>query len=161
MKNLNATYKGLLTGGLMIFFSILIFLKKDSIDNPLIYIVYCTYIAGIIWTLLIFKSSADHKSFKLFFSEGLKCFIVGTLLIVIFTWFFYRYNTTFRDSLLKTYRNDLINQKNRTPTEIEDKILDAKGKFLIIRTFIAILGYLVVGTLTTIIGSAFLSQKKV
>jgi hypothetical protein len=161
MKDLSATYKGLITGALMIIIAIIIFFTKGNIDNPLIYLVYGTYIAGIIWTLLLFKKSpAENKSFKYFFSEGFRCFIVSTLLIVIFTWIYYRYNTTFRDEMLRNLRTDLVDQKNYTITEIEDKVSQAKKMFLTIRTFIAILGYLVIGSLTTVIGAAFLSQQK-
>ena len=65
MKNLTATRKGILTGLIMIGFSLLIYYSKGNFENGLQYVTYAMYIAGIIWTLIAYQqSSSENKTFN-------------------------------------------------------------------------------------------------
>ena len=89
MNKLSATYKGLVTGIMMIIISIGIYFYKGNFENNLQYITYFTYIAGILWTLIIYKKSGEEiKTFKNYFTQGFKCFIVITFMMVVFTFIF-------------------------------------------------------------------------
>ena len=162
MKNLSATYKGLITGLLMVLISVGIYFYRGSFENKLQYITYFVYVAGIVWALIGYKQSgAEPKTFKSYFSQGFRCFIVVTLIMVVFTWVFLMMNPALKQEMATQYRADLIKQGNYTPPEIDKMVLKAKDYFITMLTSMAIFGYLVIGALVTLIGSAFFSQKKV
>lgn len=161
MNNLSATYKGLVTGLLMIAISLGIYYTRKNFDNGLQYITYSVYIAGILWTLFAFKQSGnEQKTFKNYFSQGFRCFVVVTLLMVAFTWIFLKANPALKEEMAQNYRADLVKAKNYTPAEIDTMVNTGKEYFVVMLTSMAIFGYLIIGALVTLIGSAFLSQKK-
>ena len=161
MKKGISTWIGLITGLLMIAISLAIYYYKRSFENNFEYVPYLIYIAGIVYALNRFKSSpADNKSFKNFFSEGFKTFIVVTLLMVVFTWIFLKANPGFQDQIVESKRESLIKDGQRTLPEIEEKMKIAKQNFITYFTAGAILGYLAIGSLATVIGSLFFSQQE-
>ncbi|MDB5201248.1 MAG: hypothetical protein JWQ27_657 [Ferruginibacter sp.] len=158
---LSPTYKGLIVGALMIIVSLLIYKFRGNFDNNLQYIAYFLYIAGIVWTLVDFhRNPAGDQSFKHYFSQGFKCFIVITLLMVAFTYIFLKMNPSFREEMGNNYRNELVKKGNYTPQEIDTMVLKAKDYFVTMLTSMAIFSYLVIGGLVTLIVSGVLSQQK-
>ena len=161
MKTLSATYKGLITGTLMILISIGIYFYRGSFENKLQYITYFVYIAGIIWTLMGYKKSdATAKTFKSYFGQGFRCFIVITLMMVLFTWVFLMLNPGLKEEMAQNYRADLLKAGNYTAPEIDTMVVKAKQYFTTMLTSMAIFGYLVIGSLVTLIAAGFLSQQK-
>lgn len=160
MKPDTATKKGLLTGIVMILVSIAIFYTKGNFDNKLQYITYSVYVAGIIWALLDYSRLEDtaHK-FGRYFSQGFKCFIVVTLLMVIFTAIFLFSHPQLRDEMALVHKTDLLKTGNYTNHEIEEKIAMAKKSFFPAMLMATIFGYLVIGAMVTAIASGFLIQK--
>ncbi|HMT97214.1 MAG TPA: DUF4199 domain-containing protein [Ferruginibacter sp.] len=161
LKNISATQKGLITAAVMIVISLLIYYFKGNFENGLQYITYFVYIAGIVWALLAFRySDKENKSFKNYFSEGFKCFIVVTLLMVLFTFIFLKLNPSLKDEMAVHYKADLVKTNNYTPAEIETMVVKAKDYFVTMLVSMAIFGYLIIGALVTVIASAFFSQKR-
>lgn len=160
MRTLNATKKGLVTGSLMIICSILIFLAKGSFQNNLQYITYLLYVGGIIWTLLDFRKESTSQKFKNFFSQGFKCFVVVTFLMVLFTIGFILLNPEVKEEMALTLKAEMIKGKNLTPNEIEQKIQSAKKFFMPAFIMTTVFGYLLIGVVFTTIGSGILAQKK-
>jgi len=161
MTNISARNKGLITGAVMIIISICIYLFKKNFDNGLQYIVYTTYVAGILWTLFTFKKQTGNTAtFKQYFSEGFKCFIVVTLMMVLFTLVFILMHPELKDEMAAFMRTDYEKSKDMTAADIENKIETAKKMFLPGYLMGAVFSYLVIGTLITVIGAGFLSSKK-
>lgn len=161
MKNLNATAKGLLTGAIMILVSIGIYFYRGSFENKLQYITYAVYIAGIIWTLLdLRKSGSQPLTFKNLFSQGFRCFVVVTFMMVLFTWLFLWFNPGLKEEMAVQYRSDLQSKGNYTAIEMDEMVAKAKEYFVTMLVSMAVFGYLAIGALVTVIASGFLSQKK-
>lgn len=161
MKNLNATYKGLLTGAIMIVVSIGIYFYRGNFENKLQYITYAVYIAGIIWTLLDFrKSGTQPATFKNLFSQGFRCFVVVTFMMVLFTWLFLWLTPELKEEMAVQYRSDLQSKGNYTVTEIDDMVAKAKEYYVTMLVSMAVFGYLAIGALVTVIASGFLGQQK-
>jgi hypothetical protein len=154
---ITATYKGLLTGALMIATSLLIYATQKSFDNNLQYTVYLLYLAGIVWTLTAFAKTQDGPvKFGKLFAEGFKCFIVITLLMVLFTIIFLKAHTEFKEQMAVGYKAELQQQKNYTPKEIEEMVQKSKSYFVTMLTSMAVFSYLVIGALVTAVTSALL-----
>ena len=161
MKNISARNKGLITGAIMILISIGIYLVKKDFDNSLQYIVYATYIAGILWTLIAFKKEAgDTSTFKTYFSEGFKCFIVVSFLMVFFTLVFILLHPELKEQMVAMMRADGVNRKDMTAVDIENGIAVAKKTFLPMRIMGAIFGYLLIGSVITLVSSFLFMRRK-
>lgn len=161
MRKLNATTQGLITGLAMIAGSMLIYRLQGNFDNNLQYIVYAMYIAGIIWAITHFKKhSSQKKNFKNYFSQGFKCFIVVTLLMVGFTWIFMVLNPGMEEEMAVNYRADLEAKKNYTAAEIDSMVAKASEYFTPMLISMAIFGYLIIGALVTVVASLVISKRE-
>lgn len=161
MKNLSATKKGLITGLIMIAFSVFIFKQYGSFDNNLQHVVYLLYLGGIVWTLIDFSKAQDgNTKFGKYFGEGFKCFIVVTLLMVTFTIVFLKMHPEFREEMAVNYKAELIKQGNRTAKEIDEMVNASKSYFATMLTSMAVFSYLVIGALITAVTSAVMMQLK-
>lgn len=145
----------------MILTSLAIYYAKHDFDNGLQYIVYTTYVAGIIWTLFTFKKEkGSNAGFKQCFAEGFKCFIVVTLLMVLFTLAFILMHPELKEQMAVSMRADYANVANLTPVDVENKIDAAKKFFLPGFLMGATLSYLFIGALISVIGAGVLSRKR-
>jgi len=145
----------------MVAMSIAIYVAKHNFEGGLQYIVYSTYVAGILWTLFTFKKETGGEAvFKQYFAEGFKCFIVVTLLMVLFTLAFLLMHPEMKEQMATLMRADYANAPNLTPVDIENKIDSARKMFMPANLMGAILSYIGIGTLISVIGAGFLSVKK-
>ena len=157
---LSATYKGLITGAVIIGLSVAIYYFKGSFDNNLQYITYTVYVAGIIWALVDYsKSATGEKTFKNLFTQGFKCFIVVTLLMVVYTWVFLKMHPAMKEEMAVKYRSEMEKTGNYTAAEIDKQVALAKQYFVTALLSAAIFGYLLIGSCVTAIGSLFLKKS--
>lgn len=137
-----------------------VLLKKQPTGLPQ-YLIYLIYTVGIVWTLLSFhKSNTVVSTFKIYFSEGFKCFIVVTLLMVIYTFVFFKIDHTYQDAMASQLRQDLVKTGNATPAEIDKQVTTMKANFALLYTGGAVFFYLFIGALVTAVTSAFITSKK-
>jgi hypothetical protein len=160
MKYLTPTIKGLITGIVMVLLSMSIYYYRGSFENGLQYIVYAVYVGGIVWTLSSFRNSdAETKNFKTYFSQGFKCFIMVTFIMVAFTWIFLKMNPSLGTAMGENYRADLVKKGNYTTAEIDRMVITAKQYFVVSLVSVAIFGYLVIGAIVTTITAVFFSRR--
>lgn len=160
MNNISARNKGLVTGAVMILISIAIFFIKSNFDNNLQYITYTVYVAGILWTLFTFKKQTENTAtFKQYFSEGFKCFIVVTLLMVMFTLIFLLMHPEMKEQMATIMRTEISKLKDVTPLDIENRVATAKKAFIPSILIGAVFGYLAIGALISVIAAGFLSSQ--
>jgi cbb3-type cytochrome oxidase subunit 3 len=162
MKNISATYKGLVTGGLMIVACIVCYFGlKIPFNSKEQFIILAIYSAGIVWSLVTFKAAAtEEKKFKDYFQTGFKTFIVVTLLMVVYCIVFYNFNTGIRDAWIADNNQMLLKEGNHMPAEIAENAKKMKSIFLPMMVGINLFKYLIIGVLITVITAGFLSQKK-
>ena len=156
---LSPTVKGLITGACMIASSVGIYYYKGNFQNNLQYITYTMYIAGILWTLGDYSRKGNSRTFKNLFTEGFKCFIVVTLLMVAFTWIFIKINPGMKDEMAMKYKTEITTQGNYTRAEIDKRVNQTREYYLTGMTAFAIFGYLLIGSIFTVIGSFFLRKE--
>ncbi len=161
MNKLSATTKGLIAGILMVIISIAIYLVKGNFENNLQYITYAVYVAAILWALNDFKNSdAENKSFKEYFSTGFRCFIVIVFIMVLFTFIFTKIDPSLKEQMAVQYRAELSGKENYTSAEIDGMVQKAKDYYNIMLTSMAIFGYLVIGSMVTVLASLFFVKQK-
>ena len=160
LKNLSALQKGLITGVLMIVLALSFFYSHLPFDSPFQYVIYVAYTFGIVWTLFDFAKNGNHSNkFGEFFSQGFKCFIVVTLLMVVFTLVFNKLHPEFKDMMGDAYRKDLVSKGNKTPPEIEVAVKQAKDFYIVMLVSGAIFAYLIIGAVVTLVTTFMLRRR--
>lgn len=161
LKDLTPTKKGLITGLLMVALALFFFyVIKMPVNQKEQYVLFSVYIAGIAWSLYSYKqSAAEDKKFKSYFSTGFKTFIVVTLLMVLYTFIFFKFNTDYREAGIAENNALLLQQGNHTPAEIESNANQLRQIFMPVMIGITTFKYLILGALVTAIASGFLSRK--
>ena len=161
MNQLSSTKKGLITGALMVIISMIVFKFMQSFDNNLPYVSYGIYTAGIIWSIITFAMAAENKlKFVQFFAEGFKCFIVVTLMMVVFYILFIYFHPELKDAAAIQLKAGLLAEKDKTPQEIDEILLRYKKNYITGITSITIFGYLIIGALISSLTSAILLARQ-
>ncbi len=161
MTKLSPLVKGLITGAAMIVVTIMLLLTNQSPDAGTAYIIYGIYAAGVIWTLISYSRSPEYQhKFGSIFGQGFRCFIIITLMMVIFTGIYSKMHPEMAKASSELYREDLVKDKNKLPPEIDKKVNDYRENFTASLVSTAIFGYLVVGVFFTAAGAAFLLIRR-
>jgi Protein of unknown function (DUF4199) len=163
MKYLSPKYIGLITGGIMICVSLIMFyILKYPDTGKVKTICYTIYTIGIVSTLFFYKKLNIHaeKSFKDYFSTGFKMFIVVVFLMAIFTFVFYKINPQILENALIEINKFNAQNPNKTPNEVVENSNKLRNIFIPMTLLTNIILYLIIGGLITLIGAGFLSQKK-
>ena len=162
MKEINATKKGIILAVLLIVLSLLLFyVFKYPENGKSQYAVLGLYIAGILWSLISYKKIAPtDASFKDFFSTGFKTFIVVTFFMVIYTFIFYKFNPQILENAIIENNSLVKKEGNRTTAEIEEIANKLRNIFMPMMLAVTTIKFLILGSLISVIGAGFLSQKK-
>lgn len=162
MKNISAKYIGLITGGIMVLVSLLMFYQFHFPDTGVVkYVCYSLYTVGVIFSLINFKNNnTSEKDFKDYFSEGFKTFVVVCLIMALFTWIFYKMNPQIFDKVIEEINKINSLDKNKTPQEVIENGEKIRSVRIPMMVAVNTIMYMVIGALVTLIGSGFLSQKK-
>lgn len=163
MKQLKPQHIGLITGVVMIVALLVAFYKLHiPFQSKFQWVVYTVYSAGVIWSLLSFhQSKQPAKKFKDYFSEGFKMFIAVVLLMVVYTFVFVKMNPQILDSFIETNNKVLTQEGNRTQAEITENAAKIRSYTPLVMTMGAMIIYLIIGALVTLVGAGFLSQKNI
>ena len=160
MKPISATKKGLLISVALIASSLITFyLLKMSERGESQYITLSIFIAGIVWVLYTFKQKNPGSSFKAFFSEGFKSFIVVTFIMVLYTFVFYKFNPQILDNAILENNAIIQTDGNRTAMEIAENTKKIRNIFMPMMLSINTIKYLILGSLISVVCGGFFSQK--
>jgi uncharacterized membrane protein len=158
---LTAAIKGLITGVLMIIVSLIAYtVLKLPINQKEQYILYAIFTLGILWSLFSEKNNSTLVSFKDYFEIGFRTFLIATLVMVIFTFIYFKINSSYVDTLIAENNKLLVAEGKHTPVEIEENAKNIKKMFLPSLMIAATFKYLILGALVTAIGAGYLNQQK-
>lgn len=162
MTKLKPQQIGLITAALMIAASLFAFYGlKLPVESNFQFLVYTIFIAGVWWGIFSYhKSEAENKKFKDYFSAGFKTFVIVALLMAVFAYVFFSFNTGFRDARIAENNKLIVAEGNHLPREIEENAKQLKKLFMPIMVSSAMFRYLIIGALITAVSAGFLSQKK-
>jgi Protein of unknown function (DUF4199) len=161
LKKLSPAFKGLITAAVMIAVFLVIYYSGKDADARLQYMVYILYALGIAWTVVAWRQSpAFTGKFGDVFSQGFKCFIVVTLVIALFYGIFNYQHPEFAEETSIAYKEKLIKENLKLPTEIESEVATFKKQYNLKLVSGAIFGYLIIGAGVTAVLSALLTKRK-
>jgi hypothetical protein len=162
MTRISPALKGLITAALMIANVLVIYAAGENADPRLQYLIYALYGGGIIWTLISYRRSpAFTGRFGGLFNQGFRCFIIVTLVMVMFTGLFSYLHPEFAEESGEAYRISLQQQKdgNRTPAQVMEEVADYKKQYTLRLVSVSIFGYLIIGVVVTAVASLFLMRR--
>lgn len=153
--------KGLITGLLMTAVTLGVYYSNQPPGSPIQYVIYLIYGLGIIWTLLAFRRSSSFTGkFGDLFSQGFRCFIVVTLVMVVFTFAFNKMHPEFAEESAQAYKEIQVKQKDKFPADIDNEVASYKKSYNTVIIYGAIFGYLIIGAGLTAAASALLMRRK-
>lgn len=160
LHSIKPAVKGLITAIIMIATALTLYFTKQPANSPLHFLAYLLYAGGIIWTLLSYRQSAAFSGkFRDLFAQGFKCFIVVTLVMVTFSGIFTYMHPEFAEENAKAYKEWLLEQKTKTPSEIDIEVDTYKKQFNLRFISQSIFGYLLIGAIVTAGFSALLTRR--
>ncbi|NOT52699.1 MAG: DUF4199 domain-containing protein [Chitinophagaceae bacterium] len=154
--------KGFITGALMIAVVVGFYYSNQPSDSPLQYVIYGLYGLGIIWTLVAYRQSVEFTGkFTDLFFRGFRCFIIVTLLMVIFTFVFNKMHPEFAAESTEAYRQELIKNppKDMLPSEMDKAVTQYKNNYNTVLIYGSIFGYLIIGAGVTALISGLLTRR--
>jgi len=158
---LTPSLKGFITAFVMIALVLGIYYSKRTPETNLQYLIYIIYALGIAWTLIAYRQSSFFTGkFADTFGQGFRCFIVVTLLMVLFTGIFSKMHPEFAEETSIANREQLVQQNDKTPTEIEKEVSDFKKQYTLKLISGSIFGYLILGAAVTATVAALLTRRK-
>jgi Protein of unknown function (DUF4199) len=161
MNKLTPLIKGLITGVLMVAISLWLYQSKTAADSALGYLIYTLYAAGIAWTLIGYARSAGYTGkFGDIFGQGFRCFVVVTLIMVVYTVVFTKMHPEMAEESAKMHKEALVKEKNKTPDEIEKLVAEGKSGFTTSYVSITIFSTLIVGAIFTGAGAGLLIMRR-
>jgi hypothetical protein len=162
MKNISAKYIGLLTAAAMVAAALILFYVFHFPENGKNqYFIYAIYAIGILAGLFLFhQTNREDSSFKNYFSEGFKVFVVVTLIMAVFTFIFYKMNPQILENALVEINSYNAKDADKTPAEVTANAEKLRGIFIPMMIATTTVKNLVLGALITIVAAGFLSQKK-
>jgi uncharacterized membrane protein YraQ (UPF0718 family) len=151
---------GVITAAVMIGVAMFIFYSNQPESSLVQYLVYIVYGIGIVLALQNHRrKETSTGTFGDLFSQGFKCFIIVTLLMVLFTFIFTKLHPEFAEAAGKYLRENLTAQK-KLPSEIDETVMRYKNNYATIIVFGAIFGYLIIGAAVSAAASLILSRRK-
>jgi uncharacterized membrane protein len=160
MNNLTPLVKGIITGVLLVAFTLTLFYTNAAESNWK-YLIYVLYALGIVWSLVGYSHSAAFTGrFADLFGQGFRCFIIVTLIMVAFTIIFNKQHPEFAEEAAQYFRKDPVATKSKTPAEIEKMAEEIKKQYPTSIVSLTIFGYLITGAIFTAAGSALLMRRK-
>lgn len=153
--------KGLITSAAMITAFIVIFNMGKDADPRLQYIVYLLYGLGIFWAIIDFRRDERFTGkFGDNFNQGFRCFIVVTLMMALFYGVFNYMHPEFAEESSQAYREQLISEKQKLPTEIDKEVATFKKQYTLKLVSGAIFGYLIIGAGVCAVLSVLSTRRK-
>jgi hypothetical protein len=123
------------------------------------YAIILIYTAGMIWVMDAARQKHPDGKFGTLFQEGFRAFIVCTLLMVVYTYFFYRFNPDIVEAGIRINNQLIEAEGNKTAAEIQansDKIRDL---FMPMMISLNTIKYLFLGALVSVVMAVFFTQK--
>lgn len=146
----------------MIGWILLLYFTNQPDSSPLQFGHYCLYAGGITWTLISFSRSPGYvHKFGALFNQGFRCFVVVTLVMVIFTGVYFKMHPEFATQSAASYREYLVKEdKNKTPAEVDAAVAEHKDRFNTVYVSASVMGYLITGAIFTVAGAALLLMRR-
>ncbi len=161
---MNALWFGVITGAVLILYSLILFLVGMHTNRYLGYVGYVILLAGMIWGTLEYR----NKYLGGFIAYGKacsSCFMIGLyagLLSAVYMFIFAKFiHPVFVQELLEISREAIYNSNPNMSEEQVDQALEMSSKFMspVMMAIWAFVGYLIASAILGLIVAIFLKKE--
>jgi hypothetical protein len=152
--------KGLIIGLIIIVISVSNFFITGNPDNPVKYLVYAVFFGGIIFSIYQYGKEIHYNStFGNYFSHGFKISALITLMMIAFIVIFMLSFPEFKEKILELMKKGIESQKDITSDQAEKGMEMYKKGFWLIMIGGALISYLFMGAIASLIGAAITKKQ--
>ena len=153
--------KGIIAGTVMIAFSVFLQYTGRAASSAAQNLFYVLYGGAIAWTLLDYSRSENYNpSFGSIFGQGFRCFVIITLITVIFAGVNASMHPEEKAKALQSYAEGLKKEGNRNEAEIQKMIESADKQYVTSQVYLAAFGTFIIGAAFTAAGAGLLLMRK-
>ncbi len=157
---ISPTWKGVLIAACMITWLLIAFYAlRLPMGGISLYISFGLYTAGMIWSLLACKMNTPEGTFRTYFQEGFKTFIVVTLYLVTYIFLFYKFNPELIDQFIQENEALARQDPELTINEIKTNTEQIRKMYIPGSMFTYLIIHLLLGALITAVTGAFIQKK--
>ncbi len=158
-KNLS-TYTGLIAGiALVCVLLIIRFVFHQPLQGWPQALVLLVYAATTAVSLYLFKQTTNTTSGKLLFGQGFKTFVAMAFVLVLFTFIYYKYDTSVLEAGIAANNELLLKEGNHTPSEINENANKLRQVFMPMMLSVTTIILLLLGTVVSTITIAIIKKK--
>lgn len=153
---------GIITGLVMIAVQLVAFYVLKMPDNGSHqYLVMAIFCAGVAYAVYLYgKEAPAGTGLGSYFQAGFKAFIPIILLMVVFTFIFYKLNPQILEQSISENNKLILEEQNRTGAEIKNNEANLRRIFMPMMLSATMFKYLILGALTSLIGAGFFMSVK-
>lgn len=157
----HASKYGALLGGLLVLFSLLMYILNTSFDSPLLMLEYLFYIGILIWGIKSFREqSGGYIRYGRALGTGVLISLFASVVLAFYTYIYTKYiDPGYLDKMFM-FMQEKYAQKG-VPDDRAEEMIDMMGKFMGpgFMAFSAILNAVFRGTIISLIVSIFLKKE--
>ncbi|MFM7709919.1 MAG: DUF4199 domain-containing protein [Ferruginibacter sp.] len=163
MKSLHLfspTWKGVLIAACMITWLLIAFYAlRLPMGGTSLYVSFGLYTVGMVWSLLACKKQQPKATFRTYFQEGFKTFIVVTFFAVAYIYFFYKFNPALIEQFIQANEAAARQNPELTSFEIKTNSEQIRKMYVPGSMFTYLIIHLLLGVLVSSVTAAFIQKK--
>ncbi len=153
-KVTSTTVKGFLIGLVMIAISLTASFMGVSASGSFQWVIYCVFFLGIIFSIYQYGKQVDYNStFGNYFAHGFKTSAMVTILMIAFLVIFMTMFPEFKEKAMEEARKKM-SSKEVSQEQVEKALEITKKFFMILLIGGALVGYLLLGAIASLLGAA-------
>ena len=154
------TTKGLVIGLILIIISLAMYFANMDVNGPVKWVGFIVFILGIIWSIYSYGKQVEYNStFGNYFGHGFKVAAVVTILMIIYLAIFIVLFPDFKEKILDQTRAGMRQNDKMTEEQITQAMEISRKFFMIGLLGFTLLGYLIFGALSALIGAAITKKN--
>jgi predicted membrane channel-forming protein YqfA (hemolysin III family) len=153
-KVIPTTVKGFIIGLIMIVISIIASFMELQANGYFQWLGYGIFLVGVILSISQYGKQINYNStFGNYFAHGFKVSALVTLMMIVFLVIFMTVFPEFKDKAMEEAKKGMA-EKNMSEDQVEQALNMTKKFFMVFLIGGALLGYLIVGAIASVIGAA-------
>jgi H+/Cl- antiporter ClcA len=155
--------KGILISLVLIILNAIAYYAFGLTENSLVQYANLTlFVLGMVWVLVHRKMLSNNiqLTWKDFFAEGFKAFVVVALLMALYTIVFYKINPEVKEKGIAEINKIMTTQGNRTQGEIDQNANTIREIFIPMTIMVKVVLLLFMGSLVSLTLGLSLARKK-
>ena len=156
----STTTKGLVIGLILIILALTMYFANIEVNGPVQWIGYAVFIGGIMWSVYSYGKQMDYNStFGNYFAHGFKVAALVTAIMIIYVVIFIILFPDFKEKAIDKARIAMREKKDLTEEQMTQGIEVTRKFFMVFLVGFTLIGYLILGALSALIGAAITKRQ--